>query len=90
MNRKNKLADIIDMVFNLDKLDNVPDQVRTLSQVGTSSYMAYAMQELMQGVPVWHKKFLFGPIVNIVDAVFTFPVFIFHLVHVFSQNSLQV
>ena len=24
-------------------IDYVPDQVRTLSQVGTSSYMAYAM-----------------------------------------------
>ena len=78
------------MVFNLDELDNALDQVRTLSQVGTSSYMVYAMQEQTQGVPVWHKKFFFGPIVNIVDAIFTFHLFIFHLVHVFSQNSLQV
>ena len=31
---------------------NVPDQVRTLSQVGTNSYMAYAMQELTEGVPI--------------------------------------
>ena len=42
----------------------VPDQVRTLSQVGTSSYMAYAVQELTQGVPIWLKKVLLGPIVN--------------------------
>ena len=27
---------------------HVPDQVRTLSQVGTSSYMAYAIKELTQ------------------------------------------
>ena len=42
----------------------VPDQVGTLSKVGTSSYMAYAMQELTQGVPIWLKKFLLGPIGN--------------------------
>ena len=29
-----------------------------------SSYMAYAMQELTEGVPIWLKKFLLGPIVN--------------------------
>ena len=54
----------------------VPDQVRTLSQVGTSSYMAYAMWELTQGVPIWLKKFLLGTIVNcIVHAVFTFHIY---------------
>ena len=42
----------------------VPDQVRTLSQVGTSSYMAYAMLELTQGVPMWLKMFLLGPVVG--------------------------
>ena len=42
----------------------VTDQLRTLSQVGTSSYMTYAMQELTQRVPIWLKKFLLGPIVN--------------------------
>ena len=46
-------------------LDMFPDQIRTLSQVGTSSYMAYAIiLELTQGVPIWLKKFLLGPIVN--------------------------
>ena len=29
---------------------------------GTSSYMAYAMWELTQGVPIWLKKFLLGPV----------------------------
>ena len=43
----------------------VHDQVRTLSQVGTSSHMAYAMQELTQGVPVWLEKFLLSPIVKL-------------------------
>ena len=43
---------------------DVPDQVRILSQLGTSFYMAYAMQELTQRVPIWLKKFLLGPIVN--------------------------
>ena len=43
----------------------VPYQVRTLSQVGTSSYMAYALQELTQGVPIRLKKFLLGPIVKL-------------------------
>ena len=44
---------------------DVPDQVRTLSQVGTSSYMAYATEELTQGVSMWLKKFLLGPIVKL-------------------------
>ena len=43
---------------------NVPDQVRTLSQVGAGPYMAYAMWELTELVPMWVKKFLLGPIVN--------------------------
>ena len=43
----------------------VPDQVRTLSQVGTSSHMTYAKQELTQGVPIWLKKFLLGPTVKL-------------------------
>ena len=43
---------------------HVPDQVRTLSQVGTGSYMAYAMWKLAQGVPIWLKKFLLGPVVK--------------------------
>ena len=38
------------------------DQVKTLSQVGTSSYMANVMEELTQGVPIWLEKFLLGPI----------------------------
>ena len=42
----------------------VPDQIGTLSQVGTNSYMAYAMWELMQGVSIRLEKFLLGPIVN--------------------------
>ena len=64
---------------------DVPDQIGTLSQVGTSSYMGYAMWELTQRVSIWLKKFLLGP----VDANFTFHVlFIFRLVHVFSQNLL--
>ena len=45
--------------------------------------MAYAMQELMQGVSIWLKKFLLGP----VDAILRF-MFYFRLVHVFSQNLL--
>ena len=46
-------------IVNVD----VPDQVRTLSQVGTSSYMAFAMLELTQGVLKWLKKLLLGPVV---------------------------
>ena len=52
---------------------NVPDQVRTLSQVGTSSYMAYACGELTQGVPIKLKKFLLGPIVKF-DSLCSFQV----------------
>ena len=59
----NNFENVVNQRVNIQE-DIVPDQVRTLSQVGTSSYMAYAMWELMQGVPIWLKKFLLGPIVN--------------------------
>ena len=53
---------------------DVPDQVRTLSQVGTSSYLAYAMHELTQygcrnGAKSNILKFLF--IFNIYSFIFT-------------------
>ena len=55
---------------------NVQDYVRTLSQIGTSSYMAYAMLELMQGVSIWLKKFLLGPIANDLSVQFSGLMFI--------------
>ena len=67
------------------KLMIVPDQVRTMSQIGTSSYVAYAMWELMQGVPIWLEKFLLGPIVkeSLVHAVSRL---LIHLLHVFESE----
>ena len=62
----------------------VQDQVKTLSQVGTSSYMAYAMQ----GVPIWLKKFLLGPIVEEQCNLFSFHVscLLVHLMHVLESE----
>ena len=57
----NEICNMIE--FLVDNI-YIPNQIRTLSQVVTSCHMAYAMQELTQGVPIWLKKFLLGPIVN--------------------------
>ena len=58
----------------------VPDQIGILSQVRTSSYMAYAMQELTQGVSIWLKKFLLGP----VDAILRFMFCLFFVLYMYS------
>ena len=67
-----RFQDILAKVEDRPRLhveENVPDQVRTLSQVGTSSHMAYGGGGggggLTQGVPIWLKKFLLGPIVKL-------------------------
>ena len=49
----------------------VPDQVRTLSQVGTSSNMAYAMQELTQEFQYGSKSSYLVQKSWIVHVVFT-------------------
>ena len=79
-----KIPKVVSDIFRarLHTLDNnnVLDQVRTLSQVGISSSMAYAMEELTQRVPIWLKKFLLGPLNN--RCSFHVPcLFFFRLVH---------
>ena len=64
----------------------VPDQVRTLSQV--LNLFFFGMKELTQGVPIWLKKFLLGPIV--VDAIFTFHVYVPCLFFVLQMYSVRI